>query len=145
MRHPPGPKLTVDAVWVDRGSVLLVRRGRPPFEGRWALPGGFVEPSETVEAAVERELKEETGLTARAADLVGVFSGPDRDPRGPTATVAFWMKGRRTDPQGGDDAREASWVALRTARGLAFDHDEILAKALARFPARARAEARPRP
>ncbi len=143
MRRRPGPKLTVDAVWLDHGSLLLVRRGRAPFEGQWALPGGFVEPDETVEAAVERELREETGLSARAAGLVGVFSGPDRDPRGPTATVAFWMKGRRAAPKEGDDARETAWVSLRTAHGLAFDHDEILGRALELFGSRPRSAARP--
>jgi 8-oxo-dGTP diphosphatase len=121
-----GPALTVDAVWIDRGDVLLVRRGRPPFRGRWALPGGFVEPDESAEVAVVRELFEETGLRARPARLVGVYSAPGRDPRGPTATAAFRMRGRRGVPNGGDDAAEAAWVPLRTARGLAFDHDEIV-------------------
>ncbi|MCI4358272.1 MAG: NUDIX hydrolase [Thermoplasmata archaeon] len=133
MRYPAGPKLTVDAVWVRRGSLLLVQRGRPPFVGRWALPGGFVDPTETVEEAVVRELREETGLRARPEGIVGVFSGPNRDPRGPTASVAFWMKGRGGSPQGGDDARNASWVPIDQAVGLAFDHDRIVREALRRF------------
>jgi 8-oxo-dGTP diphosphatase len=130
MRGGEGPALTVDAVWIHRGRILLVRRGRPPFRGRWALPGGFVEGSETVEEAVRRELKEETGLVARECGIVGVYSGPDRDPRRSTATVAFRMTGRAAAPRGGDDAREAAWVPLREARGLAFDHDRIVADAL---------------
>jgi len=129
-RYPPGPALTADAVWLDRGRVLLVRRGRPPFRGRWALPGGFVELRETVEEAVERELLEETGLRGRAAGLVGVYSGPDRDPRKPTTTVAFLIRGRAGRPTPGDDAAGAAWVPLAAARRLAFDHGEILADAL---------------
>ena len=132
-RRPPGPKLTTDAVWIARGRLLLVRRGRPPFRGRWALPGGFVEPEETVEAAVVRELREETGLEARPRGIVGVYSGPDRDPRGPTASVAFWMQGRARQPKGGDDAAEARWVLLTEARPLAFDHERIVADAVRRF------------
>ena len=85
------PALAVDAVWILTGRVLLVRRGRPPFRGKWALPGGFVEQRETVEEAVVRELREETGLTARPGKLVGVYSGPDRDPRKPTTSVVFHM------------------------------------------------------
>jgi len=127
-----GPRLTVDAIWVHRGRVLLVRRAFPPFQGSWALPGGFVEGSETVEEAVQRELLEETGLRARPVRLVGVYSGPHRDPRGPVATVAFKMTGVYGAPAGGDDAREAEWVPLGQATGLAFDHDEILRDALSR-------------
>ncbi|HYB79498.1 MAG TPA: NUDIX hydrolase [Thermoplasmata archaeon] len=121
------PALTVDAVWIRGGKVLLVRRARPPFRGMWALPGGFVEQRETVEAAVVRELREETGLSARPVRLVGVYSGPDRDPRKPTTSVAFLMAGRGGVPRGADDASSATWVALRKARPLAFDHARILA------------------
>ncbi len=120
------PALTVDAVWIRGDRILLVRRGRPPYQGMLALPGGFVEREETVEAAAVRELKEETGLSARPWRLVGVYSGPDRDPRKPTTTVAFLMRGRARLPRGGDDAATASWVLLRDARPLAFDHERIV-------------------
>jgi 8-oxo-dGTP diphosphatase len=129
-RRYQGPALTVDAVWVARGKVLLVRRGRPPFQGRWAFPGGFVETNETVEEAVVRELKEETGLRPAAIQLLGVYSRVGRDPRGPTASVAFRMRGRPSSPTGGSDAQEAQWIPLTEARGLAFDHNEILSDAL---------------
>jgi len=90
-----------------------------------------VEPSETVEEAVVRELFEETGLSARPQRVVGVYSGPDRDPRKPTATVAFWMVGRAGEPHGGDDAAEAAWRPIATVRGgLAFDHGRIVRDAL---------------
>ena len=120
------PALTTDAVWIDRGRVLLVRRARPPFRGMWAFPGGFVELTETVEETVTRELREETGLAAQPWKLVGVYSGPDRDPRKPTTTVAFLMRGKAGRPVGGDDAAEAAWVPLSKARPLAFDHSRIL-------------------
>lgn len=137
VRHR-NPALTVDAVWIRRGRVLLVRRARPPFRGRWALPGGFVELRETVEAALARELREETGLIGRAGRIVGVYSGPDRDPRKPTTSVAFLVLGRGGAPRAGDDARAAAWVPLREAVGLAFDHDRILADARRLLRGRAR-------
>ena len=125
-----GPALTVDAVWIRAGRVLLVRRGRPPFKGLWAFPGGFVELRETVERAVVRELREETGLGARPAAIIGVYSGPDRDPRKPTTSVAFWMSGRGGHPHGHDDAAEAAWIPLARAHPLAFDHERILRDAV---------------
>ena len=137
------PALTVDAVWLRRGHVLLVRRGRPPFRDRWALPGGFVEFRETVEEAVVRELHEETGLVGRPWKLVGVYSGPDRDPRGPTASVVFLMRGRVRAPVGRDDAALAAWVPLRRTGPLAFDHAKILADAVRAY-SRARGRTRRR-
>jgi 8-oxo-dGTP diphosphatase len=125
-----GPALAVDAVWVRRGRVLLVRRGRPPFRGSWALPGGFVELRETVEEAVRRELHEETGLRGEIDGLVGVYSGTHRDPRKPSTSVVFLMGGRGGEPRGGDDAAEAHWVPVREVGAMAFDHAEILADAL---------------
>ncbi len=124
------PALTVDAVWIARGRVLLVRRRRAPFRDFWALPGGFVELRETVEEALARELREETGLVGRASGIVGVYSGPDRDPRKPTTTVAFLIRGHPREPRAGDDAGEAAWVPLREVRELAFDHGQILDDAL---------------
>jgi len=120
------PALATDAVWIQRGRILLVRRARAPGRGMWALPGGFVEQRETVEEAVVRELREETGLAARPVALVGVYSGPHRDPRKPTTSVVFLMSGRPRPPKGGDDAASAEWVLLSEARPLAFDHERIV-------------------
>jgi 8-oxo-dGTP diphosphatase len=125
-RRYENPALTVDAVWIRSGKVLLVRRGRPPFRGFWALPGGFVELRETVEEALARELREETGLVGHPLRIVGVYSGPNRDPRKPTTTVAFLVGGRGGVPVGQDDAASAAWVRLSDARPLAFDHERIL-------------------
>ncbi|MBU4406392.1 MAG: NUDIX hydrolase, partial [Candidatus Altiarchaeota archaeon] len=85
------PRLTVDAVILDRekNSIVLVKRGIYPFEGMWALPGGFVEYKETVENATIREAKEETGLDIEIERMVGVYSDPERDPRGHTVAVTF--------------------------------------------------------
>jgi 8-oxo-dGTP diphosphatase len=137
-RRYPGPSLTVDAVWIAGGRILLVRRRYPPFRGRWALPGGFVELNETVEQAVTRELEEETGLHASAVTLLGVYSRPGRDPRGPTVTIAFKVRGTPAPPSGGSDAREARWLPLSRARSLAFDHDQIVADAVRRSRGRGR-------
>jgi 8-oxo-dGTP diphosphatase len=122
--------LAVDALWIRERRVLLVRRGRPPFRGEWALPGGFVEVGETVERAVVRELREETGLTGRPGRLVGVYSDPARDPRHHTVSVVFEIVGRGGAPKGGDDAAFAAWVPLSPRPALAFDHGRILADAL---------------
>lgn len=143
VRRYQNPALTVDAVWVHRGRILLVRRRHAPFRGMWALPGGFVELRETVEEALARELLEETGLVGRPSGLVGVYSGPERDPRKPTTTVAFLVSGRPKEPVGGDDAEEAAWVPLREARPLAFDHGRIVADAVRRLRSH-RSRRRPR-
>jgi 8-oxo-dGTP diphosphatase len=113
-----------------RGRVLLIRRGHPPFRGRWALPGGFVGLDESVEAACRRELREETGLVARKLTLVGVYSLPGRDPRGPTVSVAFKTKLRGKLPTAGTDAAAAEWIADWQRLPLAFDHATIIADAI---------------
>jgi 8-oxo-dGTP diphosphatase len=128
MPFPPTPALTTDAVIFDgRGRVLLIRRANAPFEGQYALPGGFVDVGETVEQACRRELEEEAGITVGRLDLVGVYSDPSRDPRGHTCSVAFL--GRVADtvmPQAGDDAATAEWVSDWRGLRLAFDHAQIL-------------------
>jgi len=137
-RIPLGPDgeprhaLTADAVVFDGERVLLVRRGNPPFRGRLALPGGFVEGSESCEEAVLRELAEETGLKGRIAGLVGVYSAPGRDPRGPTCTTTYLVERTGGRLRAGDDAAAARFVPLRRARAerLAFDHDRMLADAV---------------
>lgn len=114
----PKPSLTADMCLYDQSGedlyVLLIRRGRPPYQGRWALPGGFVEQGETVENAAARELAEETGVQNTDYDLVGVFSEAGRDPRGWTVTAAFRAKVDRSliNARGMDDAADARWFRL---------------------------------
>ena len=111
----PKPSLTADMCLYDREGedlyVLLIRRGNPPYQDWWALPGGFVEQGETVESAAERELAEETGVQNSDYELVGVFSEAGRDPRGWMVTVAFRARVDRTkiDARGMDDAADANW------------------------------------
>jgi 8-oxo-dGTP diphosphatase len=119
----------VDAVALRGDRVLLVRRGREPFEGRWALPGGFVERGERLEDAVLRELLEETGAVGTVSGIVGAYSRPDRDPRGHTVSVAYAIDVEGETVRGGDDAAEAAWHDLASPPPLAFDHDEILSDA----------------
>ena len=126
------PKLTVDAVVFDKsGRLLLIKRKSPPFKGLFALPGGFVEVGETVEAAAARELLEETGVRAKVQRLVGIYSQPDRDPRGHVVAIAFLMKARVAKPAAGDDAVAAEFVADWRTKDLAFDHARIVADAVA--------------
>ena len=127
MARPETPALTADCVVFDsQDRVLLIRRGRPPFECDYALPGGFVEVGETVEDACRRELKEETGIEVRELKLVGVYSDPKRDPRGHTCSVAFLARVARSTPKAGDDAAAAEWVKSWSKLDLAFDHAEIV-------------------
>jgi 8-oxo-dGTP diphosphatase len=130
MPMPATPALTTDCVVFDaRGYVLLIRRKHDPFRGCYALPGGFVDVGETVEAACRRELKEETGLAVGALRLIGVYSNPDRDPRGHTCSVAYLASIARADVLAGDDAAAAEWVADWRSQTVAFDHAQILADA----------------
>ncbi len=132
----PRPMVTVDVVILtfrDRDlQVLLIRRKHPPFEGMWAIPGGFVDIDEPLERAALRELEEETGVRDVRLEQLYTFGDPGRDPRGRTITVAYLalLPAHRTTVQAGDDAADARWWPLRSLPPLAFDHDRILDCAL---------------
>jgi 8-oxo-dGTP diphosphatase len=126
---PETPKLMVDVVIPAEEGVVLIRRGSDPFEGQWALPGGFVEVGETVEEAARREAAEETGLAVELAHLVGVYSEPDRDPRGHNVSVAFLARVLGGDLSAASDAAEVSVLDPESVE-LAFDHRKIVEDAL---------------
>ncbi|MGW1007912.1 NUDIX hydrolase [Streptomyces sp. NPDC002520] len=119
--------------------VLLVERGQEPYAGRWALPGGFLLPEESAEAAARRELAEETGLddvSGLRLEQLRTYSEPGRDPRMRVVSVAFTaLLPEPPEPHGGGDAAQARWLPYDAAPPLAFDHDRILADAHERIGA----------
>lgn len=123
------PLLAADAVILFQEGIVLIRRNNPPFQGCYALPGGFVERGETVEKAAIREAKEETGLDIDLQGMVGVYSDPARDPRGHVVSVAFLARGKGR-LQSGSDARSAEVFSWKELPRLAFDHDRIIRDAL---------------
>jgi len=133
------PRVTVDIVIFTilegRLHVLLVRRGIPPFKGKWAIPGGFVLEDESLEAAARRELVEETGVSDVYLEQLYTFGEPERDPRGRVITVAYFalISAQLIRVRGGSDAVEARWHPVTPAPPLAFDHGEILKYALERL------------
>ncbi|MEM0217649.1 MAG: NUDIX hydrolase [Candidatus Nezhaarchaeales archaeon] len=119
------PLVTVDGVVVRSvGSIVLVRRRRPPYEGYWALPGGFVEYGETVEEAVKREVEEETGLIVDIKGLIGVYSKPDRDPRGHVISIAYLTIEAGGELRSSKETQVGEFFVI--PKKLAFDHREIL-------------------
>jgi 8-oxo-dGTP diphosphatase len=140
----PRPALTVDCVvfGLDEQDlkVLLVRRGLPPFEGRWALPGGFVRMDETLDDAARRELREETGLRDVYLEQLYSFGDVRRDPRGRVVSVAYYALVNLADHrvQAATDASDAAWFAASDLPRLAFDHDRILDAASQRLKGKVR-------
>ena len=128
MGMPKTPALTTDCVIFDNaGRVVLIRRKNEPFKGSYALPGGFVDIGETVEAACRREVQEEVGIELSDLRLIGIYSEPKRDPRGHTVSAAYLaLLPRAVAPRAGSDAEGAEWVADWRKRALAFDHAKIL-------------------
>jgi 8-oxo-dGTP diphosphatase len=135
----PRIDVTVDVVALTEAGdglhVLVVRRGGPPFEGRWALPGGYLEVDEDLAPAAARELHEETGVELGPGELrqLAAYGAPGRDPRNRTVSVAFLAElDEDAETEGGSDAADARWrpVAELLEERLAFDHDTILRDAV---------------
>ena len=135
----PRAALTVDCVvfGLDEQElkVMLIQRGLPPFEGKWALPGGFVRLEETLDEAARRELEEETGLSKIFLEQLYTFSELDRDPRERIVSVAYYALVNLRDHQvhAATDARDAAWFGVHDVPSLAFDHAGILRAALERL------------
>lgn len=128
MPAPATPRLAADAIieLVDRPErpIVLIERLNPPYG--WAIPGGFVDVGERVETAAVREALEETALTVELTALLGLYSDPERDPRGPTVT-AVYVAEARGEPRARDDARSVIVTTLGDLpQPLAFDHAQVL-------------------
>lgn len=121
------PVLAVDIIieYPD-GDIVLIKRGIEPFKGMWALPGGHVEVGETVESAAVREAGEETGLLISLEEIIGVYSDPDRDPRGHTVSIAYRARPVGGKLQASTDAKEAIKTGKFRDMPLAFDHEKII-------------------
>ena len=142
----PRPSVTVDCVVfgldleAEDLKVLLIQRKKDPFAGKWAFPGGFVEPDETLEVSAKRELQEETGIARLYLEQLYTFGDPGRDPRGHTVTVAYYALVKLSDhaPVAADDARAVDWFSVAGPPKLAFDHEKILKVAVERLRAKVR-------
>jgi 8-oxo-dGTP diphosphatase len=139
----PRPMVTVDAVVFtkteDKTKVLLINRGKEPFKGKWALPGGFIDMDEELEDAVVRELEEETGLVGVQLEQMHTFGTVGRDPRGRQISIAFMgiaTKGQDTI-KAGDDAAKAQWFGIEDLpKDMAFDHNEVVRFAIEKLTER---------
>jgi len=136
--------LTVDAVifGYDHKTlrVLLIERKYDPFQGAWALPGGFVNQEESLDHAAQRELEEETGMKKVYLEQLFTFGEPGRDPRGRVVTVAYFALVNLIDHpvRASSDAKKASWFPVNSLPPLAFDHKEVIATALNRLRGKVR-------
>lgn len=138
------PALTVDCVVFgldeEELKVLLIERALEPFQGKWALPGGFVRIEETLDDAAMRELQEETGLQKVYLEQLYSIGDLNRDPRERVVTVAYYALVRLSSHKvkAATDARQALWFSIDDLPKLAFDHDKILKMAHERLSGKVR-------
>lgn len=138
----PHPAVTTDIVIFtirqDELKVLLIKRALPPYQGMWALPGGFVNLDESLEEGARRELAEETGMRDVYLEQLYTFGEPDRDPRERVITVAYYalVPSDEIDIQAGSDAEGVSWFGMQELPELGFDHAAILEMAYERLRAK---------
>lgn len=138
----PHPAVTTDVVIFtireQRLELLLVRRAADPFKDCWALPGGFVEIDEDLEACAQRELEEETGISGVYLEQLYTFGTPKRDPRERVISVAYYalVSPDRVNIRAASDASEVKWFVFDQLPALAFDHQSIVAMAHSRLAAK---------
>ncbi len=138
----PHPAVTTDIVIFtirqDELKVLLIKRALPPFQGEWALPGGFIDLDESLEKGARRELEEETGVSGVYLEQLYTFGQPDRDPRERVITVAYYalIPSDKIEIRAATDAEGVSWFGMEEIPELAFDHEQILQAAHERLAAK---------
>lgn len=132
----PRPMVTVDSlifsIKPNSSKILLIQRDKEPFEGFWALPGGFIEMDETLLESAIRELQEETGLYNIELTQLYTFGNPGRDPRGRTITTVFYgfADEEKVIIKADSDARNANWFDIKNLPKLAFDHNIVVEYAI---------------
>jgi 8-oxo-dGTP diphosphatase len=128
MKSYRNPVPTVDIILQQESNILLIKRKNDPFKDHLSLPGGFVNEGELVEEAARREMWEETSLTIEPIEILGVYSDPNRDPRGHVLTVVWVAIVVNGVARANDDSIEVQWVPLNDlySTRLAFDHKQIL-------------------
>ncbi len=140
----PRPALTTDCVIFGLDNedlkILLIKRGSEPFRGKWALPGGFIDPNESIEAAARRELFEETNLSDAFLEQLYTFGEVGRDPRERVISIAYFALVNIVDHEikGASDADDAAWFPIHDIPSLAFDHEEIIRMAIKRLKGKVR-------
>jgi 8-oxo-dGTP diphosphatase len=126
------PSVTADGIVLKGNDIVLIKRGKEPFKGSYALPGGFLNYGERLEECAVREVLEETGVKTKVVELVGIYSSPDRDPRGHFVTAVYHLEPVGGMLKAGDDAKDAEWVPLDKLPKFAFDHGKIIQDFLSR-------------
>jgi len=120
---------SIDAVIVRDGKILLVKRGREPYKGFWATPGGYIDWDESAEETVKREVKEETDLDVTSVKLFNAYTDPARHPK-QTMALAYIVQVKDDEPKAGDDADAVEWFDLdKLPESMAFDHRKLIADA----------------
>ena len=127
------PSITTDGIILKDKQILLIKRKNEPFKGKWALPGGFVEYGEKTEDAVIREVSEETGVKTKIRTLAGVYSDPNRDPRGHIITIIYVLDIVEENVKAGDDASDVKFFDVYQLPALATDHNKIINDVIKRF------------